>query len=269
MDADPWADAPPSPRPQTPSSNVVSPSHPSYPVISSPLAGVSVSHSQSPSSPLASSDSTANDHPIAQPQESNIEIEEGSDAVEASGGDKDVIEGAEGDVNGNDGFDDFDDFDEPAAGPSSPQPGDDDGFGDFGDFEEGEFGDVQDVQDVPANQKVMVSEPDPTEQPWVSRAMMNGYLVLVIDDSCRLASVETTTHALCPRITRTAVKPLIPPDHYFFWITNGRTTSTNWGIEPGHGYRIKVCRIGSITSRLVYTFAFCLCRLVKGSAECE
>ena len=100
MDSDPWADAPPSPKPGSEYSSPPKPTGPS-PLITEQIeqtAPVSQTEPSSSSSPSAADPSL------------------------------------------DDGIDDFDDFDAPAAGPraSSPVGGDDgdDGFGDFGDFEE-------------------------------------------------------------------------------------------------------------------------------------
>lgn len=157
MDADPWADAPPSPRPADPASPV----SPGRPAATAP--------SGSATSPLAESSTarvaeTSSPSPQAAPPLTAAESPRPSalgDSAEA-----------------DDGFDEFDDFDEPAAGPSSgggagfvsaTTAGEDDGFGDFGDFEEGDF---EEAQEEPAAGAMLggqiAHEPQPVDERWVS-----------------------------------------------------------------------------------------------------
>ncbi|GFZ44555.1 hypothetical protein JCM24511_02279 [Saitozyma sp. JCM 24511] len=157
MDADPWADAPPSPRPADPASPV----SPGRPAATAP--------SGSATSPLAESSTarvaeTSSPSPQAAPPLTAAESPRPSalgDSAEA-----------------DDGFDEFDDFDEPAAGPSSgggagfvsaTTAGEDDGFGDFGDFEEGDF---EEAQEEPAAGAMLggqiAHEPQPVDERWQS-----------------------------------------------------------------------------------------------------
>lgn len=163
MDADPWADAPSSSRPSTPA-QISSPSDPSKPTFSSPLARDTehadpstddspppASRSPSPPAQALASEFPAEDE---DPFDSPFEATPAAAAPETSG-----------DTAEDDGFDDFDEFDETAqAGPSgTATAANDDAFGDFGDFEEGDFEEVQ-----AGTGGEVVAEPEPVpEQRWV------------------------------------------------------------------------------------------------------
>lgn len=133
MDADPWADAPPSPRPGSPK---VSPTkHTNH----SPLTQSSAAFTTQ--LPLASSSSRP-PSPVAIP---------------SSG----------------DNFEEFDDFEAPGqvveATFAAPDEADADGFGDFGDFEEGDFAGVEvDQRDQAVLGGEVVQEPDIVKERSVS-----------------------------------------------------------------------------------------------------
>ncbi|ORX35116.1 hypothetical protein BD324DRAFT_633933 [Kockovaella imperatae] len=128
MDADPWADAPATPKMdgRTP-----------VPSPQKQTDSTSATHSTpGPSSPIAESEDVDSTHvdpdePATQMVDSPIEDIPAAPIVAAG-------QPAEEDAD----FDDFVDFDEPAAGPSSfgasAMTDGDDGFGDFGDFEGGD-----------------------------------------------------------------------------------------------------------------------------------
>ena len=133
MDADPWADTPPSPRPRT------LPGTPAKATTQSPLTQSSARFDTAPQ-PTASSSSPP---PIKPP--------------EATSGDE---------------FDEFDNFDaaRPEGAVAAALEGaEDDGFGDFGDFEEGDFANVE--HDQPATtvrEKDVPTGNDLGQDRWVS-----------------------------------------------------------------------------------------------------
>ena len=142
MDADPWADAPPSPRPDSLQSTPTKIS-----TQQSPLTHQAAAFNEAPQ-PVASTSSPSSPHiaPAA--------------AVE------------------EDGFDDFDEFDVPSAS-AAPVLADDDGVGDFGDFAEGDFGETQADQgeDVPVGD--VFKEPERVEDRLVSWRKANRGAILV------------------------------------------------------------------------------------------
>jgi len=130
MGADPWADAPPSPRPRSQHGK------PNKATAQSPFVRSSPKFEDAPQPVASSSRQTS---PIR-------------DAAPTDGDD----------------LDEFDDFDAPAAVVAS-KGAEDDGFGDFGRFEEGDFGVAgMEQEQIDAMAENVDKEPHGMQKQWVS-----------------------------------------------------------------------------------------------------
>lgn len=199
MDDDPWADAPPSPRPpsfaESPSKAIPGPSKLARAPSPQPSPQLSPAPEAAEEPPTSSTSLSEPDHPESTPNDNDPSskspaLPDGSQMNGDHGSREDLAEpipdqAVERSPGEQDDFDDFDDFDEPTAGPSTDRAdggaafvsaaaaGEEDAFGDFGDFEEGDFG-SGDVEEGAAR-PLPSSHAEETQARWVGHRSLRVF----------------------------------------------------------------------------------------------